>query len=60
MKAFGDRNAIESKDNNEDDGLNILVRRIFEAIDTYYIESAAEEVKQLILEYVNGKNNIET
>ncbi len=48
-------NLLRSGNEKPDDDLDILIREIYKAIDTYYLEWQAYEVKQLLLEYLLKK-----
>ena len=41
------------------DRLDILVRKFFEIIDTYYIDWQADEIKELILGYIAEQPRID-
>jgi hypothetical protein len=54
LQPFFGNNILDSSESKEDD-LDILIRDIFKAIDTYYLDWQAYEVKQLILAYLLQK-----
>ncbi len=51
--------SLFSKNTNTEDFLDLLIRRIFEIIDTYYIEHQAKDVKELLLLYLLLRDNRE-
>ncbi len=51
--------AVSKKCSQEQDDLDILIRKIFEIIDTYYIEWQAEEIKHLIQGFVEQQVQVE-
>ena len=48
-------NDLPHSENTKRDDLGILVREIYEVIDTYYLEWQAYEVKQVIIAYLLKK-----
>ena len=44
--------SLPSKNADKEDSLDILIRHIFEIIDTYYIKHQADDVKKLLLAYL--------